>query len=313
MGMSNELQITIWAVGALLSVNVFAMALFVLFAKIPESNLRTAIRNIIFLLDKLADEMENIEKRNLAIQQINEILGWQKVLIPSALIGWVIDTEVAAIRKMQQSTNAPNLHEEDRANMKQVTLLELNQLALQSKNELWSAAKSVGRDVKLYLHWSAGRYEQFFDDYHINIDKDGSIYVSSDNFYEIKSHTYKRNTGAIGISLACCYKATTDNLGDYPPTVLQIESMSQVIAVLCKALDLTIDIYRVMTHAEAANNLDGLDPNYEDNGYPSGKYGPGFSFERWDLWFITGVAKGEGGNVLRGKAIWYQNQGVGIF
>jgi hypothetical protein len=79
--------------------------------------------------------------------------------------------------------------------------------------------------------------------------------------------------------------------------------------VLCKALDLTVDIYRVMTHAEAANNLDGLNPGYEYNGYLDGKYGPGYSCERWDLWFISGVVKGEGGNVLRGKAIQYQQQG----
>lgn len=312
MEVSNELQIIIWAIGALLSVNVLAMALFVLFAKMQDSRLKLAIRGIILLLDEFADEMENEEKRKRAIQQVKEILGWQKVLIPSEVIGWVIDTEVAAIRKMQQATNAPDLHE-DRNTMRKVTLLELNQMALESKGELWSAAQSEERDVKLYLHWSAGRYGQFFDEYHINIDKDGSIYVSSDNFYTVKSHTYKRNTGAIGIALACCYNATTDSLGYQPPTEMQIEAMSQVITVLCKALDLTIDIYRVMTHAEAANNMDGLNPGYEVNGYPDGKYGPGFSCDRWDLWFIPGVPKGEGGNVLRGKAIWYQQHGVGIF
>ncbi len=86
--------------------------------------------------------------------------------------------------------------------------------------------------------------------------------------------------------------------------------MSQVVAVLCQALDLSIDITSVMTHAEAANNLDGLNPNYEKNGYPDGKYGPGFSSERWDLWFFPGIPKGEGGNTLRGKAIWYQHNGL---
>ncbi len=193
--------------------------------------------------------------------------------------------------------------------MKQVTLTEIKQLALQSKNDLWSAARSVGRDVKLYLHWSAGHYGQFSPAYHIHIDHDGTKYVTTDNLAEVKSPTYRRNTGAIGISLACCVGATTNNWGSEPPTALQIEAMAQVIAVLAKALDLTIDIYRVMTHAEAANNLDGLNPGYEYNGYPNGMYGPGYSCERWDLWLIPGVAKGEGGNVLRGKANWYQQQG----
>jgi ribonuclease HI len=194
--------------------------------------------------------------------------------------------------------------------MRKVTLAELNQLALQAKNNLWDQAQSIDRDVKLYLHWSAGHYGQFFDEYHINIDQDGSIYVSTDNLAVVKSHTYKRNTGAIGIALACCYNATTNELGPEPPTSAQIESMAQVVAVLSKVLDLTIDSYRVMTHAEAANNLDGLNPNYEDNGYPDGKYGPGFSCERWDLWLLkTGDVPGSGGNIIRGKGIWYQQQG----
>ena len=27
---------------------------------------------------------------------------------------------------------------------------------------------------KIYLHWTAGHYGQFFGDYHLNIDADGS-------------------------------------------------------------------------------------------------------------------------------------------
>jgi hypothetical protein len=306
MVIPSDVQILAWVAGILLLANLLIMSLFVLFAKLPKSSLKEEIWSIILELDKLADQMDNSEKRNRAIQRINEVLGWRQIVIPKELIGRVIDMEVAAIRKMQESINSSN-----RATASSITLAELKQLALQSKSSLWSQAQSVGRDVKLYLHWSAGHYGQFFDDYHINIDQDGSIYVTTNDFSQNKSHTYKRNTGAIGISLACCYNATTENLGNEPPTALQIEAMSQVVAVLCKALDLTVDIYRVMTHAEAANNLDGLNPDYEDNGYPDGKYGPGFSMERWDLWFFSGVAKGEGGNVLRGKAIWYQHNGVG--
>jgi hypothetical protein len=168
------------------------------------------------------------------------------------------------------------------------------------------------RDVKLYLHWSAGHYGQFFDDYHINIDQEGSIYVSTDDLSAVKSHTYKRNTGAIGIALACCNKATTNDLGPEPPTTAQVESISQVITVLCEALDLTCDIYRVMTHAEAADNLDGYNPGYTDyTGYPNNTYGPASNCERWDLWKLkTGDVPGSGGNTLRGKAIWYQQQGL---
>lgn len=186
--------------------------------------------------------------------------------------------------------------------MRKVTLTELRQIATNSKESLYSAASSLGRDVKVYLHWSAGHYTQFFADYHINIDADGSIYVSVDDLSTVLSHTYRRNTGAIGVSLACCVGATSNNLGSEPPTDAQVESMAQVIAVLCNALDLTVDIYRVMTHGEAGDNMDGLSL-HED-------YGMNTTCERWDLSVLhNGDAWGSGGNILRGKAIWYQQNG----
>jgi hypothetical protein len=110
--MITEYQIVLCAAGVILAANILAMALFVLYAKMPESKIKETIRNIIFELDRFADNMENAEKRRTAIQQINEVLGWRRVLVPGALIGWVIDAEVAAIRKMQQTTDCPNLHEE---------------------------------------------------------------------------------------------------------------------------------------------------------------------------------------------------------
>jgi hypothetical protein len=178
--------------------------------------------------------------------------------------------------------------------MRKVTLQEIKQLAQNAKDDLWAVAQSYNRDVKLYLHWSAGHYGQFFNDYHVNIDYDGSLYVSSEDLSEVKSHTRQRNSGAIGIALACCVGATTEDWGSEPPTDSQIEAMAQVVSVLCKVLDLTVDRERVMTHAEAADEDD---------------YGPATTCERWDLWFLPDVAKGEGGNVIRCKAILHQQQG----
>lgn len=307
MTWGHEAEVFLYFFVILLVANLLAMLSFVVVAKLPEGKLKQAIRVVILELDTFADCMENNEKREIAIRHINEILGWRQIFVPGVLIGWVIDAEVAAIRAMEESGN--KLYLRRRAIVRKTTLAEIGELALQSKNNLWSAAESMGRDVKLYLHWSAGHYGQFFEEYHINIDQDGSIYVSTDDFSQLKSHTYKRNTGSIGIALACCYNATTTDLGPEPPTTEQIETLSQVVAILCKALDLTVDIYHVMTHAEAANNLDELYPGYEDNGYPDGKYGPGYSWERWDLWVLTtNDVPGRGGNTLRGKAIWYQQQ-----
>lgn len=109
----TELQIVWAAVGVLLAANVLAMMLFVLFAKLPGGKFREKIRYPIYHFDRFADNMENPEKRRLAIYQVNEVLGWRKVFIPAALIGWIIDAEVSAIRRMQRATNTPNLHGED--------------------------------------------------------------------------------------------------------------------------------------------------------------------------------------------------------
>lgn len=153
------------------------------------------------------------------------------------------------------------------------------------------ARKAAGKIDRIFLHWSAGHYDQFFADYHLNIAKDGNLYTNISDFTTTLSHTWHQNTGAIGISMSCCFKANYENLGPEPPTELQIESMAQVIALLCRELNLPISAKHVLTHAEQANIDD---------------YGPDTTSERWDLWFLhTGDEPGSGGDILRGKAAFY--------
>lgn len=203
--------------------------------------------------------------------------------------------------------------------MREVTLNELSALASDAREAIWKAAQEYGREPKIYLHWTAGHYYQKFDDYHVNIDKDGRIFVSTNDLSDVLAHTWRRNSGSVGITLDCCAGATSEDLGDEPPTAKQIESMAQCIQVVADALWLTIDIKHVMTHGEAADNEDGLDLYYPDyNGYPNNMYGPKHSCERWDLQFLGTDESPEyttdyddpatGGNVLRGKALWYKNQ-----
>lgn len=113
MEISNEIKILFIAASVMLAANLLAMLLFVLYAKLPAGSFKYLIQGIIFELDNFADSMENVDKRKAAIQQVNDVLGWRKIIIPSALIGWLIDTEVAAIRKMQM-----NLPEGDNLNDK---------------------------------------------------------------------------------------------------------------------------------------------------------------------------------------------------
>lgn len=193
--------------------------------------------------------------------------------------------------------------------MQQVTIDELRQMASDARESIWAQAEAYGREPKIYLHWTAGHYGQYYlNDYHVAIDYDGKIYVDSP-LDEVLAHTWKRNSGSVGITLACCVGATSADLGDEPPTAEQIEAMAQAIVAVADGLWLTIDINHVMTHGEAADNEDGI--------YPHEEYGPKTTVERWDLEYLGtdesptfepwATDGSRGGDVLRGKAQWYRN------
>ena len=89
--------------------------------------------------------------------------------------------------------------------MQQVTPAELEALAGEYREALAAAAAEYGRETKVYLHWSAGHYGQFFADYHVQIDKDGEIYVIADGALDdVLAETYRRNTGSVSICILGC-------------------------------------------------------------------------------------------------------------
>ena len=193
--------------------------------------------------------------------------------------------------------------------MRRVTPAELEVLAGECREALAAAAAEYGRETKVYLHWSAGHYGQFWSDYHVQIDRDGEIYVIEDGALDdVLAATWRRNSGSVSICILGCAGATTNNLGQESPTSLQIEGMAKAIAALCNGLWLTIDKQRVLTHGEAADNEDGI--------YPHDPYGPKNGCERWDLEYLGTLESptfhpwaedgGRGGDVLRGKANWYR-------
>ena len=193
--------------------------------------------------------------------------------------------------------------------MQRVTPAELEELAGQYRENIQAAAEYVGHETKVYLHWSAGHYGQFWSDYHVQIDKDGEIYViANGELDDVLEATYLRNSGSVSICILGCLGATTNNLGAQPPTDAQIEGMAKAIAALCNGLWLTIDKQRVLTHGEAADNEDGIEPH--------DPYGPKNGCERWDLEYLGTLESptfhpwaedgGRGGDVLRGKANWYR-------
>ena len=194
------------------------------------------------------------------------------------------------------------------------------------EGRLRTMAREARNGIKtIYMHWTAGHYGQDYDDYHLCIDRDGTVYVNCKHFTEYKTHTWMRNHCAIGIALCCgvdarcwlpdgcegfevekayenCHYAKPDcaliDYGPEPPTDIQIEVLADVVAILCEELELPITYETVQTHCEAA---------FEDD------YGPGDGDPdmRWDLWFLPDVnLYGElapGGEMLRDKALFYQN------
>ena len=101
------------------------------------------------------------------------------------------------------------------------------------------------RISQIYLHWTAGRYGQVYDDYHLNIDADGTIYCTCSSLTEQKSHTWKRNRSSIGIALCCGLGAQANHgydadLGQFSPTAAQPDKLAQVVAVLDKGLELSL-------------------------------------------------------------------------
>lgn len=193
----------------------------------------------------------------------------------------------------------------------EISLKDCHKVTLEELEEI--AADARGIVNKVYAHWTAGHYGQAFNSYHILIDEKGNAYITTEDFTEKLAHTWRRNSQAIGVSMMCAYKAEARNgrncwLGYEPPTSIQITALSQVAAVLSKALGIPLDKEHFMTHCEAAI-LDGY-------GVPHGEVVNGVYQGdpdlRWDLWYLpdpnnNGVMT-DGGQLWRGMANWYKNE-----
>ena len=148
--------------------------------------------------------------------------------------------------------------------MEKVTLQELSKYTTEPR----------GIKTAIILHWSAGTYETVYNDYHINITGNGDIWIDG-TLADKRSHTWRRNTPSIGISLSAMYGASITRegaitVGNYPPTDAQIDTMAKVVAKLCIEIGIPLD--RVFTHAEIAD-IDGYGITSDDDDI------------RWDLIF----------------------------
>ena len=147
---------------------------------------------------------------------------------------------------------------------------------------------------QIYLHWTAGTHQWRNGPYHTTVQGDGSLYKHLP-YDRHTAHTYYRNTGNVGLSVA----AMKDwNWETYGPTQPQLEGLMAEAASIAKNWGWKpsdVSIKNVMTHAEAASNKDGRAPH--DN------YGPQFwngTGERSDLHKLKrNDPDGSGGDKLR--------------
>lgn len=197
-----------------------------------------------------------------------------------------------------------------------MTLDEIRKSVSDVKDGIWRSAVNLGRDPKIYLHWTGGPYDADYPDYHISVHADGSV-VQTHDFGSAVSATYMRNSGSVAVALDCGYLADTSSLGPYPPTSEQIEALAQFVAVVANVLCIPIDKNHVLTHGEAANNEDGLRPHpcyawwndEEGDGDTRGdlEYLGTTESPSYNPWATDGS---RGGDVIRGKANWYSNQHI---
>lgn len=96
---------------------------------------------------------------------------------------------------------------------------------------------------------------------------------------------------------ASAIRGSETDFGKEPPTQQQIEAMAKTVAVLTYVLGLEIKLLMVTTHCEAAL-FDGYGPHSGDR-IPAGIYGICRTGR-----FTAGLVPG--GNVIRGKALWYR-------
>jgi hypothetical protein len=181
---------------------------------------------------------------------------------------------------------------------------------------------------RIYLHWAVAPFGCTFADYNVMADCKGGAWllkISHDprdnapglNNNAEASHTYHRNTGAVGIALAGMDGATEEDFGPDGVTLAGLEYLCVGAAALASRYGIDVagtttespyaNEPTILTHAEAADRP-GKPAQYE-------KYGPASTCERWDLASfvplphgvsVNGQTATECGNALRARIHAYK-------
>jgi hypothetical protein len=91
----------------------------------------------------------------------------------------------------------------------------------------------LGRPERIVIHWTGGDYEDVSPHYHFCTRGDGRV-VATLSLKRKGSHTWGRNTGAVGMSMCGGGKA-------YPIRLLQLERTAKLIAECSIKLAIPLD------------------------------------------------------------------------
>ena len=173
--------------------------------------------------------------------------------------------------------------------MRRVTCAELKNLAAAYRPALYYAAAQCARETKIYLHWTAGHYGQFFADYHVQIDADGGIYVIGGGALDMRAmgprvprhareprvqsvgvgrHARRRcpaRQGAVvsGAQIDCPARAERILIYDHGIPQIPIDSIKMTVSHIMSAN---------MTGGHFIGEIKGLSWNKQNTGIPSSSY-----------------------------------------
>lgn len=121
---------------------------------------------------------------------------------------------------------------------------------------------------RIICHWTAGGHKANSTDkrhYHILVEGKGNLVRGNPsialNVRPAKrgyaAHTYRGNSGSIGVSLCCMANAIESPFkpGRYPMKKLQWDRLVEVNAALCKRYGIPVTPETVLSHAEVQDNL----------------------------------------------------------
>ena len=164
---------------------------------------------------------------------------------------------------------------------------------------------AAGSIWRCYLHWTVSSMCMDYTDYNAEAKLENGLWVlklenspanNVPGHVPYAAHTYRRNSGAVGIALTGMDGDGVDehNFGPDPVTVMGLTHLCAGAAALCRRYGInplgmnSLAPYAwepsVLTHAEAADRP-GEPPQYA-------AYGPGSTMERWDLMTLTPLPSG---------------------